>query len=123
MDVAEATRDVQAFMVKLSDRIAEHFPHHAVALRGELFGERLTNERWNRITAILASLAALPGTTFGQDEHKSRGLALQSVVVAQKMAAAKLGLYKDDPDSLADFAVWLARDIEQQFGQKPGQES
>lgn len=124
MDVGEATKEVQGFMVRLADRISEHFPHHATAIRGETIGTRLTNERWNRITAILSSLAVLPGASLQQDEHVTRGLALQSVVVTQKMAAAKLGLYKDDPVDLAEFAVWVARDIEKQFGeQRPGQES
>lgn len=97
-------------MVRLADRLDGHFPYHARALRSEVIGTKLTDERWGRAAAVLASLSSVPGAPLGPDEHLSRGLGLRAVVVGQKMAAARVG-YREDPELTADFAVWLARDI------------
>ncbi len=119
MEVADASREVVAFLVRLADRIAVHFPYHAAALRGEILGERLTNERWNRIAAILASFSSVPGATLSPEEHVAKALALRAVAVTQKMAQARLS-YREDPVYLAEFAVWMAAEIDRELQPKPG---
>lgn len=120
MDVAEASREVGAFMVRLSEYVEPSYPHHATALRGELVGAKLTNDRWNRIAALLASLGAVPGAPLGPIEHRRRGAALSAVTVAQKMAAATFGNH--DPASLVDFALWYGREIEAGFADTEGEQ-
>lgn len=110
MDVAEASVEAKGFMVRLADRLAGHFPYHAQALREQFLGTRLTDERWNRMAAVLAGLSAVPGAPLTADEHMTRALGLRAVVVGQKMAQARIG-YKGDPEGTADFAIWLAREI------------
>lgn len=119
MEVADASREVVGFLVRLADRISGHFPHHAAALRGEIIGERLTNERWNRIAAILASFSSVPGATLCAEEHASRALALRAVAVTQKMAQARLS-YREDPEYLGELATWMAREIDRDMQPKPG---
>lgn len=114
MDERETSEHIRAFMVDLAEHLKPVFPHYAAALGGELFGTRLTNERWNRIAAILASLASLPGKHFGPEEHDARNPALSAVVIAQKMASATFGGRRDAESSLS-LAAHLADEIKAQI--------
>lgn len=111
----EATRDraitaVRLFTANLATWLDPRFPHHALAIRGELDRDRVTTDRWNRIAAILASLHAIPGDSLTVAEHTVRNVALAAVMVAQKMAAAGLGCTRD-PDRCIDLAAWRAAEI------------
>lgn len=111
MDEAQAAANpiAAAFMESLSEALRERFPFHAMALRGEILGTRLTTDRWNRIAYVLASLHSVPGFPLTSDEHDVRRLGLQSVVVARKMAAASFG--GRDPVGCRELALWLAAEI------------
>lgn len=111
MDEAQvaANKIAATFMGLLSDALRGRFLFHAMALRGELLGTKLTAIRWNRIACVLASLHSVPGFPLTPDEHDVRRLGLQSVVVAQKMAAASFG--GRDPVGCREFALWLAAEI------------
>lgn len=101
-------------VVGLMNFLAEHikptFPHYAGALMDEVQGKKMTNEKWNRVAAIIASLAALPGYHFGPEEHAARNPALSAVVVAQQMAQATFG-GRNDVDSFLSLADHLADEI------------
>jgi hypothetical protein len=117
MDERETSEHVRAFMVDLAEHLKPVFPQYATALSGELFGTRLTNERWNRIAAILASMAALPGKCFGPEEHDARNPALSAVVIAQKMASVTFGGRRDAESSLS-LVVHLADEIRERMQSK-----
>lgn len=108
--VASTSTEVVQFMVFLSGHLKPTFPHYASALMDEVAGRKMTNERWNRIAAILSSLAALPGIHFGRDEHDARNPALSAVVVAQQMAAATFG-GRNDVGNCLSLAVYVADEI------------
>lgn len=97
-------------MEDLVEHLKPTFPLYAAALASEIHGYRMTNERWNRIAAILASLAALPGRHLGQAEHDARNPALSAIVVAQKMASATFG-GRNDVDSSLEIAEYMVEDI------------
>ncbi len=118
MDITETSAYLGQFMLRLATHIEPHFPHYAIALRGEIHGRKLTNDRWNRIAAILSSLSALPGTCFGMEEHEARNPALSAVVIAQKMASATFG--GRNVDSYLDLAVYIADEITARIAQPEG---
>lgn len=117
MDERDTSEQVRAFMQDLADHLKPVFPQYAAALGGELFGTKLTNERWNRIAAILASLAAIPGRHLGPAEHDARNPALSAIVIAQKMAHVSFGGRRDEADSL-DLARYLVEQISEQIEAK-----
>jgi hypothetical protein len=117
MDERETSEYLRSFMVDLSEHLKSVFPQYSSALSGELHGTRMTNERWNRIAAILASLAALPGRHFGQEEHDARNPALSAIVIAQKMASVTFGGRRDAESSMS-LAVHLADEIRAQIAPK-----
>lgn len=88
---AATSAALQKTMAGVADALAARFPHHATALRGELFGTRLTTDRWNRMSMILSSLMAVPGVHLTQPEHIARNLGLEAANVAKEMALALLG--------------------------------
>lgn len=106
----EASLHVKAFMMDLAGHLKGCFPYYAAALAGELAGKRMTNDRWNRVTAILSSLAALPGRFLTRDEHDSRNPALAAVTVAQAMAFYTFGGKRSD-QSTVEMAVWRTDEI------------
>lgn len=114
MDLRSTSDEIRVFMEELVEHLKPVFPQYAAALASEIHGVKMTNERWNRIAAILASLAALPGRHFGQEEHDARNPALSAVVIAQKMASATFG-GRCDIDSCLEIASFLAGDISQRF--------
>lgn len=105
--------EVVRFMVLLAGHLKPTFPHYAGALLDEVQGRKMTNERWNRVAAILASLAALPGYLFEQSEHDARNPALSAVVIAQKMASATFGGRND-----VGLSLELARHIASELQEK-----
>lgn len=111
--IAEANSSVKEFMTRLSAYIKDAFPHQAMALNGELAGTRLTVDRWNRIAAVLASLHSVPGYTLGPEEHDRRNAGLAAVHVATRMAGALLGAHHSE--DFLEFAVWRARDLNEQI--------
>lgn len=117
MDERETSEHVRKFMLDLIEHLKPQFPSYAAALADQIHGTRMTNERWNRIAAILASLAPLPGRHFRQEEHDARNPALSAIVVAQKMASATFGGRRDAQSSL-DLAVHLSDEIRAQLGPK-----
>lgn len=111
----EELRDTQSahvvrFMIRLGEHLRPTFPQYAGALMDEVQGKKMTNDKWNRVAAILSSLAALPGTTFRSEEHDARNPALSAVAIAQKMAAATFGGHRN-VDQCYEFAVYLSDDI------------
>lgn len=114
MDSRETSEQIRAFMQDLCEHLKPVFPQYAATLGNELFGTKLTNERWNRIAAILASLAALPGCHFGQAEHDARNPALSAIVIAQKMAYATFSERRDKGSTL-DLALYLVEHIREQI--------
>jgi hypothetical protein len=106
----QSSAHVVRFMVRLGEHLRPTFPQYAGALMDQIHGKKMTNDRWNRVAAILSSLAALPGTTFKQDEHDARNPALSAVVVAQRMASATFG-GRNDVERCYDFAVYLSDEI------------
>lgn len=106
----EASLHVKAFMMDLAAHLKECFPYYAAALAGEVAGKKMTNDRWNRITAILSSLAALPGRFFTREEHDARNPALSAVTVAQAMASYTFGGRRSDPSTI-EMAVWRSDEI------------
>lgn len=106
-------------MLRLADHISGQFPQYAAALRAEIHGRKLTNDRWNRIAAVLASLGALPGTAFAETEHDARNPALTAIVIAQKMASATFG-GRNDVDSCMDLAVFLADEVSARIASMEG---
>lgn len=109
-DTAETSACVVRFMIRIGEHLRPTFPQYARALLDEIQGKRMTNDRWNRVAAILSSLAALPGCTFGQDEHDVRNPALSAVLIAQKMASATFG-GRSDVKQCYDLAVYLVDEI------------
>jgi hypothetical protein len=116
-DIRSASDRVRVFMEELVEHLKPRFPLYAAALAAEIHGYRMTNERWNRIAAILASLAALPGRHFGQEEHDARNPALSAIAVAQKMAAVTFGGRNDVGTSL-DTAIYMVEEIEERIERK-----
>jgi len=108
-DQAAVNSTVAGFMERLAAFLDPHFPLHAMALRGEMVGRRLTMDRWNRVAAVLASLHAVPGAFLSPEQHDARNAALSSVMVAQKMAAA--GFVWKDPRHSREVAVWRSAEI------------
>lgn len=113
--ITDTSETVRSFMQGLADHLKPTFPQYAAALGGELFGTKLTNDRWNRIAAILASLAALPGRHFKMYEHDARNPALSAIVIAQKMAAATFG-GRRDVTSCLEIAQYLIDEISERIG-------
>lgn len=108
-------RDTQSahvvqFMIRLGEHMRPTFPQYAGALLDEVQGKKMTNDKWNRVAAILSSLSSLPGVNFKQDEHDARNPALSAVAIAQKMAVATFGGHRN-ADQCYEFAVYLADDI------------
>jgi len=101
---------VVKFMLRLGEHIRPTFPQYAGALMDEIQGKKMTNDKWNRVAAILSSLASLPGTTFRPEEHDVRNPALSAVAVAQKMAVATFGGQRN-VDQCYEFAVYLSDEI------------
>lgn len=106
----EAALHVKTFMMDLVGHLKGCFPYYASALAGELAGKKMTNDRWNRITAILSSLAALPGRYLTREEHDARNPALSAVMVAQKMATYTFG-GRGSGQRTMELAVWRADEI------------
>lgn len=106
---AAANAAATLLLERLASSMDVPFPMHAMALRGEVVGRRLTTDRWNRIAAVLASLHAVPGAFLTPAQHDVRNAALAAIVVAQKMAAA--GFAWRNPGGSREFAVWLADGI------------
>jgi hypothetical protein len=106
-DAANLT--IAKFMVEVADYISGTFPYHANAIKGEIVGMQLTENRWLRIAAILASLYCLPGTSFSPEEHDVRSIALSSITTAQKMASSNF--LNRDPKSCIEFALWRAEEL------------
>lgn len=100
---------IQTFLVDLAAYMAGFFPHHAAALRGEIIGTKLTEDRWRRISAILGSLHAIPGVMLSPGEHDVRNDVLRAITVTRKMADAAFG--GRDPDNCRELALWVAADI------------
>lgn len=118
MEERNHSLEVVQFMGRLAAHIRPIFPQYAAALVDEIQGKKMTNEKWNRVAAILASLAALPGVHFRQEEHDARNPALSAIAVAQKMAAATFGGRGDSKGSL-EFATWYAKEIDEMISKGP----
>ena len=117
LDPEEASLHVKAFMMDMVGHLKPCFPYYATALAGELAGKKMTNDRWNRIQAILRSLAALPGTCFSREEHDARNPALSAVMVAQSMASYTFG-GRGQSESTLSSAVYRADEIWRWIGKK-----
>ncbi len=105
----DATAITSSFMRRLASCMKPAFPHHGNALLGEVMDTRLTEERWQRVGNVLASLHSIPGVTLSPDEHAVRGIALSAIVVARKMAAANFGSRRPEDDR--EFAVWYTNEL------------
>lgn len=108
---AVGERAAQA-LLGLAYRISLHFPYHGIALKEELEGRKLTNERWNRTAAILASLRALPGTALTRPEHDTRNLALSALEIPRQMAQATFS-YRGDEGVYLERADRWAGELEE----------
>jgi hypothetical protein len=107
---ASTSAEVVRFMMLLAEHLRPIFPHYASALLDEVQGRRMTNERWNRVAAILASLAVLPGYLLGKEEHDARNPALSAVVIAQTMASATFG-GRNDVRSCLELVHYMVEDL------------
>lgn len=87
---------VAKVFIKLAYKISLHFPYHGIALKSELEERRLTNDQWNKISAILASLRALPGIALIQEEHNVRNIVLSAIEIPRQMAQATFGVRGDE---------------------------
>ncbi len=106
----EANASVVSFMGRLAGYLATHFPHHSMALKSEIVGVKMTDSRWNRVAAVLASLHAVPGAGLSEVEHDARNAGLASIAIAQKMAASLFG--GRDPQSCRELAISIAEDVD-----------
>jgi len=109
--------EVVRFMIRLAAHLKPRFPAYAGAILDEVQGKRMTNDKWNRLAAVLSSLAAIPGSHLTREDHDARNPALAAVVVAQQMAAATFG-GRIDPKERADFALWYSKEIDCDISQK-----
>ena len=121
MEESAANAVVLELMGRIAEWIRPHFPHHSSALRGEILGTKLTEERWHRVAAVIASLECIPGVPLTPYEHRVRNIALSSVGVAKKMASAKFG--GRDPDGCRSFAVWYAGEISDMMSRAQNEQS
>lgn len=117
MDERATSDRIKLFMQELAEYLKPTFPQYAAALAHEVHGTRMTNERWNRVAAILASLAALPGACFVREEHDARNPALSSVVIAQQMAVATFGGDRNVESNLS-LAAYIADEISERIGSR-----
>lgn len=114
LDERDTSISTVRFMQNLAEHLRPYFPHYAGVLLDEVNGKRMTNEKWNRVAAILSSLAALPGTCFLPEEHEARNPALSAVVIAQKMAYVSFGNRRDSNQCL-ELVMYLIDDIQKRF--------
>lgn len=118
MDLTEANAKLSRFLLRLADHMGTHFPHYASCLRDEICGRKMTNERWNRIAAILSSLSSLPGVAFNQDEHDARNPVLSAIVIAQKMASATFGGGRIDVKMCLELCDFLIAEIDHRMSKE-----
>ena len=111
VDSKAISERVAQSLIGLAYRISLHFPHHGLALKEELEGRNLTNERWNRTAAILASLRALPGIALTNPEHKTRNIALGAIEIPRQMAVATFNIQNDDDSYFEQADLW-AKELE-----------
>lgn len=109
----EANAIVRSFLERLAAALRPSFPAHSSALAMEVAGTRLTTDRWNRITHVLASLNSLPGVTLREHEHTIRNIATHAVVVAQAMSVASFGMR--DPPGRRWLALEITRDLDERI--------
>lgn len=105
MTVASAAASAAAMLVSLADHIATTFPHHSSAIKGEVVGTRLTNDRWNRISAILRSLMTIPHDLLSFDEREARIKAISAVDATLRMAKITFGT-KEPTEYDLSFVEW-----------------
>lgn len=108
-EIAVVGIEVAAMFCSVAEQIQPIYPHHAEALYGELVDTILTNERWNRIAALFASLSAIPGACLVGEEHDLRNLALSCVDVAKRMAHLAFGAKR--PLELMEFVRWRTAEL------------
>lgn len=104
---------LQKFVVEVANYFRPSFPTHAAAVKDVAIGNKMNNDRWHRVVAILESFTAIPGVTLSPIEHIRRNIALSTAELAAIMAQIMFG--GRDVTRLLAFAEWLANDIKNQM--------
>lgn len=115
INLNEVAARAVAGLVKLAYKISGVFPHHGFALRNELYGDVVTNERWRRAAAIIASLRALPGTDMTESEHEVRNLATAHMEVPNQMAQATFYIGDGRNELALERADRWSKDLEKEM--------
>jgi hypothetical protein len=107
--IQEAVARAVSISIRAVSLVATHFPLHAEAVRGELQAIRVTDSRWSRILATLASLRCVPGPLLNDEEKESRAHGLRLMALVEKMVCITSGMGRVD-DAL-QCAEWFGDEL------------